>query len=70
MKRTLAGVLVGGCLCLAIPAYGQLPGTGLLDRGQAARFLTQTTFGPTLAEINSVSLIGRDLSHWLKTEGA
>ena len=63
MKRTLARVLVGGCLCLAIPAYGQLPGTGLLDRGQAARFLTQTTFGPTLAEINSVSLIGRDL--WL-----
>lgn len=51
----------------AVPAVGAeaagLIGTGLLDRGESARFLTQTTFGPTRAEIDRVALIGRDL--WL-----
>lgn len=63
IKRALAGVFAGGLLGLANPVQAQLPGLGLLDRGQAARFLAQTTFGPTLDEINTVSLIGRDL--WL-----
>ena len=41
----------------------ELIGIGLLDRGEAARFLTQTTFGPTRDEIDRVALIGRDA--WL-----
>ena len=42
---------------------GKLLGGTLLDRGASARFLTQTTFGPTRSEIDRVALIGRDL--WL-----
>lgn len=49
----------------AVPAAkaADLIGAGLLDRGEAARFLTQTTFGPNRSDIDRVSLIGRDL--WL-----
>lgn len=40
-----------------------LAGTAVLDRASAARFLIQTSFGPTVEEIDRVALIGRDL--WL-----
>jgi len=41
----------------------ELIGTGLLDRGEAARFLNQTTFGPNRGDVDRVSLVGRDV--WL-----
>lgn len=40
-----------------------LPGSPVLDRAAASRFVAQTTFGPTTASINQVALLGRNA--WL-----
>lgn len=57
-------VIAGLCALTALSANAaDLLGGTLLDRGASARFLTQTTFGPTRSEIDRVALIGRDL--WL-----
>lgn len=59
-SKWLVGI-AGGVLPSARAA--DLISTGLLDRGQAARFLTQTSFGPNRRDIDRVALLGRDL--WL-----
>ncbi|TAJ51552.1 MAG: DUF1800 domain-containing protein [Nevskiaceae bacterium] len=65
MWQSVATRIMTGTAAIAAPAGAadKVLGGTLLDRGASARFLTQTTFGPTRSEIDRVALIGRDL--WL-----
>lgn len=65
MWQSVATRIMTGTAVIAAPAGAadKVLGGTLLDRGASARFLTQTTFGPTRGEIDRVALIGRDL--WL-----
>nr|WP_246387475.1 DUF1800 family protein [Chiayiivirga flava] len=76
LRRTRAFVL-GACACITVPAIagphlfgGDFEGVAdsPASEGAASRFLTQTTFGPTLPEIDRLVRIGHDA--WLAEQFA
>lgn len=62
---TAMGKWIGALAAGALPAAKavDLPSSGLLDRGEAVRFLTQCTFGPNRSDVDAVARFGRDV--WL-----